>query len=292
MNKLSIKSNSGQAILVVLLIMAVVLTIGLSTVSRSVTDIKISEQTEDSARAFSAAEAGIESYLAGTSSTFDFGTGVSVSLAPSSLLSADSKTFLYPKKNTQNEVATIWLSTYEKKTGLYSNLLSPSAPGQSLTVAWGNPGTAPDTITTPALEVTIYYKDNLGINKMTKYLLDTASVVTRDNGFCKKTDGSGSCLGVTFGNGVTYGGQSLPFSATLNVSSLNSMYFARLRLLYNDTAQYLGFGSFAPLPSQGDKIAATGTSNQATRKVEVYRLNSAPPDVFDFALYSGGSLIK
>ena len=57
------KKNSGQIILIVLLIMVVLLTIGLALVVRSVTDIRISTETKESTRAFSAAEAGIEDAL-------------------------------------------------------------------------------------------------------------------------------------------------------------------------------------------------------------------------------------
>jgi len=57
------KKNSGQITLIALLVMVVLLTIGLAVVSRSVTDIRISKETEESARAFSAAEAGIEEAL-------------------------------------------------------------------------------------------------------------------------------------------------------------------------------------------------------------------------------------
>ncbi|MGB9585898.1 MAG: hypothetical protein ACPL7A_00585, partial [Anaerolineales bacterium] len=57
------KKNSGQALLIILLVMAVGLTIGLAVISRSVTDIRISRQEEESARMFSVAEAGIEEAL-------------------------------------------------------------------------------------------------------------------------------------------------------------------------------------------------------------------------------------
>ena len=57
------KKDLGQIALGILLIMVVLLTVGLAVVSRSVTDIRISKETEESARAFSAAEAGIEEVL-------------------------------------------------------------------------------------------------------------------------------------------------------------------------------------------------------------------------------------
>lgn len=55
--------NRGQMILVILLVMAVGLTIGLSVASRSITDVNFSTKIEDSSRAFSAAESGIEEAL-------------------------------------------------------------------------------------------------------------------------------------------------------------------------------------------------------------------------------------
>ncbi len=55
--------KSGQVVLIVLLIMVVILTIGLSLISQSVTDISISKDEEEAIRAFSAAEAGIEAAL-------------------------------------------------------------------------------------------------------------------------------------------------------------------------------------------------------------------------------------
>jgi hypothetical protein len=57
------KHSKGQAILIVLLLMAVVLAIALYRVSSSITDITITSTDEASERAFAAAEAGIEEAL-------------------------------------------------------------------------------------------------------------------------------------------------------------------------------------------------------------------------------------
>lgn len=56
-------SKSGQVALIILLIMVVILTIGLSLISHSVIDVSISKDEEEAIRAFSAAEAGIEEAL-------------------------------------------------------------------------------------------------------------------------------------------------------------------------------------------------------------------------------------
>src|SRR3989344_3666431 len=57
------QQSSGQAVLLVLLVAAVALGLGLSIISQSTTDIRISQQEQESARAFNAAEAGIETAL-------------------------------------------------------------------------------------------------------------------------------------------------------------------------------------------------------------------------------------
>ncbi len=57
------KYKSGQVALVILLIMVTVLTVGLSLISHSITDISVSKDEEEAIRVFSAAEAGIETAL-------------------------------------------------------------------------------------------------------------------------------------------------------------------------------------------------------------------------------------
>jgi len=60
--------QQGQAVLIVLLVAALALGFGLSIISRSTTDVKISEQEDQASRAFNAAEAGIEDALGSLSS--------------------------------------------------------------------------------------------------------------------------------------------------------------------------------------------------------------------------------
>lgn len=57
------KQEKGQAVLIVLLVAAVALVFGLSIISQSTTDIRISQHENEAARAFNAAEAGIEDAL-------------------------------------------------------------------------------------------------------------------------------------------------------------------------------------------------------------------------------------
>src|SRR3989338_3404772 len=57
------KKRRGQILILVLLIVVVALAVGLSVASRNITNLRTSTQTEQSQRAFSAAEGGVEDVL-------------------------------------------------------------------------------------------------------------------------------------------------------------------------------------------------------------------------------------
>ncbi len=286
--------NSGQALLVVLLIMAVALTIGLAVTSRTVTDIEISEQTGEAARAFSAAEAGIEEALVGVGTNFGggFEEGEVTYATQKDDLGKDGQ-YLFPEAIREDEVRTLWLAEYSDLTQVYT----PIYTAGSLILLWGNA----DSTEEPALEATIYYQTGGGENKVIRYALDpkpnNPTHLPDPNRFCQP-DGT-DCDGVSdFGVEGNYSieGKTVRYKATLDLSpaSGGTLLFARLRLLYSDELdQVLGAGptsgSFA---SQGVKISSVGTAGGSTRKIEVVRLHPAPPGIFDFLLYSEGDLIK
>src|SRR5581483_10727096 len=88
-------NNSGQALLIVLLGMAVVLTITLSILSTSVTDVKITSTEESALRAFSAAEAGVErALITGNSETGNLGNSTFDATISSS---GSSSSYAYPQ---------------------------------------------------------------------------------------------------------------------------------------------------------------------------------------------------
>jgi len=57
------KYQSGQALLIVILVMVIALTVGLSVAVRTTTNIRTASEDENSQRAFSAAEAGVSKRL-------------------------------------------------------------------------------------------------------------------------------------------------------------------------------------------------------------------------------------
>jgi Tfp pilus assembly protein PilX len=94
---MSIFKRKGQVALVVILVVLVGLTVGVAILGRSVTNVGISNQEEERARSFSAAEAGVEdalrqdlSILAGSGGNFNIGDS-SVSYKVSKLTNVTSE---------------------------------------------------------------------------------------------------------------------------------------------------------------------------------------------------------
>jgi len=194
-------SASGQALLIILLIMAVGLTIGLSITSRSITDIKISELSEESARAFSAAEAGIEEVLlVKESREFTFPeTGAKYVATPADFGAGTE--FAFPSLTNTNQVQTLWLANYDDLTPAYTN--------DKLRVVWGNPGEE------PALEVSVYYND--GAYKVAKFTIDPNETRAATNSFCNPNLGCTDVESYSESEGAL-DGQDFRFGATLDCS--------------------------------------------------------------------------
>lgn len=290
--------SSGQALLIVLLVMAVVLTIALSVVSRSVTDISISKKEDDASRAFSAAEAGIERTLTSGVAVADqlqssggkFTTSIQA-------LASGGKDFVIPLYLSSGETAPVWLVAHNPSGDLECSS-NQCYTGQEIKVCWGLAGSE-DNINamTPALELAIIYTtgDSYSTARVARGAYDPNN--TRGNNF----DSSG------IASGCSISGTNFAFSKTLNLTNLSvtqrsnanqtrGPQMIRARLIYNtDKAHPVGIQltDSGTLPRQGSKIESTGTAQSATRKIQVYQLYPDLPPVFDFSVFAGtGGLVK
>src|SRR3989338_4330480 len=73
--------RNGEILILVVLIMIVALTVGLSLAARTVVNLRLSKQSEESQRAFQAAEAGVEQVLQSSASQDNLATSTSDNLA-------------------------------------------------------------------------------------------------------------------------------------------------------------------------------------------------------------------
>lgn len=288
--------NSGQALLIVLLSLSVVLTIVLFIVSRSITDITISTKEEDSLRAFSAAEAGIERALiigSDTSSSIgdanfsanliDFAQGSNGVTYPLSLNSGESSTFWFVGHNDDGTLGCTDESCFT---------------GTKVKFCWGDIGTSGSSATTPALELSFVHTSSPGDYANTEISREVVdpNVARRTNNNFSPID-SGTC---TIGNETFQFQKQLNFAADLGISgstTANILQFVKARILYNTNISHkvgmsVDFPGNSLLPSQGVKVESLGSFSDASRKIEVFQLHPQAPSVFESVIFGSGGIVK
>lgn len=296
----------GQALLIVLLSMSVVLAVVLSSVSKSVTDISITSYEEDSLRAFSAAEAGIEEAL--------FENVVPGDTIPPTQLDASDpadpryealvadpdagNVFEYPDRLTSGEVATFWFVSHDNNGNLVCSGSETCTATNRLELCWTNaPG--PLGLTNPAVEIAIYYDDTLS-----HLANDFSNLKVKRFNFDPKGTPGRNFQGASTNCGI---GSQYAFSTGSYFNQLRTrvdncvqggpscLIAARVRILDNGNVgqeMVLRVGGGAELPSQGVLISSTGISGDSTRKVTVLQGYPEPPDVFEGVLFSGRELTQ
>jgi hypothetical protein len=289
------KKEYGQVILILVLIMTVALAIGISVIQRSLSDISTSNKVEQSTKAFSAAEAGIEKALKlNSDTTVDFAeNNSSATVTGGNLIPAipavgtRQDPFEYPPL-AREEVAHIWLADL-------NSTASPPAlvyTQPSIDIYWGDP-IATDKA---ALELTfVYYDSALGKYLSRKWFLDQ-TVRTPVNNF----DNTANCTGLfTFSSNSYKCKKTLGDNTGINNGPLPSgSMLIRARLLYNTTSQPFAVqavgtcGTACSIPPQARKLISIGISGQAQRKVQLFQILKVVPPFFDYAIFSAADINK
>lgn len=285
--------------MLVLLSLAVVLTLVLFILSRSVTDILVSSKGEEAARAFSAAEAGIEQALVIGSGGANPQLGNNAGYVSSvSDFASNQQTYNYPNEMSAGDSSTVWFVNHDKTTGAaLCDGTHPCFKGSSMQVCWGKSGTSGTSATTPAVEVSVFYESTPG----------DLSTIKIARGAYDPFAGRGQNPPNSF-SGVDAGPcpvGTYPFQKTIQFNTLgipagsynteNGLQFARVRIFYNtDMTQTVAFNfpGNNTLPSQGLSIISTGTAGQSSRRLEVFQGWPEPPSIFDTVIYSASGLTK
>jgi len=272
--------QEGQTLLIILLILAVILTVGLSTISSSITDIKITKQTEEATRAFYVAESALEERLilplqAQPLETGSIG-GIGYEVAKTGL---GGEEFLFPFQTNSGEPQIVWLVGHDEQGQI---TLSEKYNGP-VTFYWGNQ----DTSEKPALMVSYIYTEG-GAYKISRYNFDPDAGRRSSNNFDPASTGS-----------YPIGGKILKYSASIpNLPRGGGIqpYFLKLTLIYNSSPQFLGVKATSSpyLPTQGFCFTSTATVAESgiTRKIKQCKLWENLPNIFYWGLYSGGNLEK
>lgn len=325
------RNQSGQIILGLILVMVVALGIGLAVVQKSLVDVSTSSKVEQSSRAFSAAEAGIEKALSGDLSGVNFttdnnsktknpGIGTSPSSSDTTVYSSGPipcvpgqtgcdqgagtrQAALEFPPLAKEDTTQIWLS--DPNCSLVSIASCKFYSQQYLDFYWGNADSKSDL---PGLEVTIIYYDGTAFQAQKWYLdrqiLPDDSQNRQNNGFTPVTclDKNSVDANHKIGNDPYQCLKEIDLSSKIPNFSNSILFLARIRLLYNSTSQPFAIqavrGSSCPserdcaLPPQARILVSTGISGDTQRRVKVFQINNVVPSYLDYAIFSAGDITK
>jgi len=263
------RGEEGQILLIVVLIIIGFSTIGLSIVSRTITSIRTSTEEAESQKALSAAEAGIERAIQGSTPIAVEGSNPSNNSSYStSFTQIQSSSFLINGGNLipKDEGADIWFADHDANGNpIVSSALSPSF----VYLYWGLPSETCGTNNAPAaIQAIIVTSDQAAVTH--RFAYDPCS---RGNNFASPDTGSFNIGGKTFMYATPQGGQN----DLAKGGNIKKIVFIRVIPIYKDavvgvsTCNRGGNNCPTPLPSQGYVISSTGTSGAASRKITIFK---------------------
>ncbi|MBI2011559.1 pilus assembly PilX N-terminal domain-containing protein [Candidatus Daviesbacteria bacterium] len=281
------RNQKGQVVIILLLVMLVALTIGLSIVQNSINDIASSTKTEQSSRAFSAAEAGIEKALLTQTNvaSFSLGNESSATVLVNNNLPLSNQGLEYPPIG-KLDFAHFWLADPNNNlVGFYTD--------NSFTVYFGNCDlTTPTCLAVaskPAIEVNVITEQASSYRSF-KYYFDSQNLRTPPNNFQLATCSNSGQSPI---NTTTSSSSIFYCKATIN-GYIGVPILARVRILYSDQFQKLAVLPSAnkALPPQAAIYKATGSAGNIQRKITIFRVQDVVPYFFDFAIFSAGEIKK
>lgn len=277
------ESQSGQILLITLLVLSLAVTVGLSVIGRTTIDQNISTQVEESSHAFSAAEAGIERALltgqgSGGTQVLTPGSNVQYNVALTQIGGA-ATAYTPPRRTQLGEIESLWLVAHNADGTLNETV---RYPGASVTVCWSQ------ETTQAALVASLVYKLG-GTYHIGRSPWDVPGVSrgATPNNFPLAAGPGAGC------------GKSGVYRAAITLAPLMQNNPAaipivlRLKPLYSSVQLTVDPGA-TTLPAQGSEIVSSGTtSTGVTRKIRVYQLfKSAGLPAFDSVLWSQGDISK
>ena len=277
--------KSGQILILVLLIVVVALAVGLSVASRNLTNLRISTQTEESQRAFSAAEGGVEDVL---SRLETLATPGSQSQADLISVGGYNETFDVGDIPATVKVfgRNVYETTVEPGEVAQVNLLVNQGPPPTyytgnITIEWP---TSPHV----SLEVTLVCESSTTVPPCNGGVAGSGSYSQNRLAF----QGSGAPADQT-GSWQSAVCSSGTCSAPVPVPSGTNARFLRIKP-FHDTVNKLKVLGSPALPTQIYEINSVAKTNLGiTRRVQVTRTAlPALPAVFDYVLYSEGDIVK
>jgi hypothetical protein len=266
--------QKGQILLITLLVLSIATTIALSLVARTTIDLNISNEADESSRAFNAAEAGIEEALrlqTAPSGTLAGGTTYSVSQAT---IGGATGAYMFPRVTSVGQTETLWFVPH-LDTGL-PDMTTKGYTSNTMQVCFGD-----NTPIKPALEATVYYL-RAGAYLEARNLYDSDGTRAVNNIFSVMA--SGNCGA---GTNTAYI-KNINFNTDFGITpASDTLIMMRLRPLYASTQIAVNVPGAQTLPLQGNTYESCGTTGTGVSRcisvVQNYRTSSG---LFDYVIYS------
>lgn len=263
-------SRSGQIGVIILLMMIVMLTIGLSILMRSSRDVKLATQESESSQVFSAAEVGLEKVLSFDLSDLDYNNETDIATLKDTVSSGVTNFKYDLTVKRQHELAVKSLpqgaSAEIDLTGATSDI----------DISWGTESCTPP-LSRASILVSVYGSSSSGQSWVTHQIYAGCDR--------KDTDGVYDTTTADLNNDP----QGLMRNVNIALSPEAKM--VRIKALYADTAIRV---TGTNLPFQSYVIQATGTSELGTetRRVQLDQTLPVAPSVLDYVLLSGTTINK
>lgn len=284
-------SESGQILVLVLLVILVGVTVGLSIASRTLSNLKNTAELDQSNRAFSAAEAGIERALSALQADPQACDAPSSCAADFEGISADVVV-----STVGGNDRAFGINALAKDDVIQANLDGYS--GRYLTLYWGLTGDRDDCVNLSAAAVVSVVYEHSGQYGLGKAALDECLAGGRNpgNGFTR----TGIQLPpasekVTIQDGSQQDGFAYKYTLDLQpgqslIPSGATIKMVRVRLMYNGPKPIaLVPQTSHNLPNQGQQITSTAEVGGTQRTVKVLKTTPALPAIFDYALFNGST---
>jgi len=263
------RSRPSQALITLVMVMAVSLVVGVAISTRVVTTLRQISYSEQSVKALSFAESGAEQALQRlkepTECTPDYTDPLTCGPFEGDLDGDGVRDFLYSISGLGGT------DTFDGFT-LRDKAVQVDLEGYSgsIKVYWVDGDKSEEADPKAAMEISVVYRDPAtGPYKLWRGAWDPDAFRRGQNQFDTPLVG---------GAGYEHG---------VDITLPNNSKILRLRPIYNGTS-FAVVGS-ANLPSQGELIESTGYYAEIQRKVEVVRANPALSELFDFVIFSSGS---
>lgn len=271
-NFVSLKNQKGQALLIIVLVMVVALTVGLSLASRTITNIRNTREQASSQKALSAAEAGIEQAIkSGANVGGSFSGNTTYTTTVGQVLGTSPFLVNGGGLINKNDASYIWVTPY---SSVPANLWQNPWSG-NLSIYWGassqscaNPSNMP-----AALEVSVI-SGSVAAPTMKRYVYDPCVARRGANNFSPPTSSTP----------ITPAGTNTTFTYTGTMALTNGL-LVRVNPLYANSV--IGAAGSIALPQQGITLISTGTSDSNTkRKVSVFQgYPEVPAEFFPYILF-------